>query len=162
VRPSSTAHARLQRAAASAPPSQAAAGSAPQAQAAVRSTAGRLPAPPAAPGTASLPMVQRSPAPGAPARLADPANTPAAAGADAGFRRFLDASLAGMGALAPGLAGGAPAGVDAAGAPASALSASRAGAGAAPDLDALVERACARVLETLLVEQERRGVTPWL
>jgi hypothetical protein len=32
----------------------------------------------------------------------------------------------------------------------------------APDLDALVERACARMLETLSLEQERRGVTPWL
>jgi hypothetical protein len=31
-----------------------------------------------------------------------------------------------------------------------------------PDLDSLVERACTRVFETLALEQERRGVSPWL
>jgi hypothetical protein len=35
-------------------------------------------------------------------------------------------------------------------------------AAAAPDLEQLVERTCARLFETLSIEQERRGVTPWL
>lgn len=33
---------------------------------------------------------------------------------------------------------------------------------AAPDLEALVERTCARLFETLAIEQERRGVSAWL
>ncbi len=32
----------------------------------------------------------------------------------------------------------------------------------APDLEALVERTCARLFETLVIEQERRGVSSWL
>ena len=37
-----------------------------------------------------------------------------------------------------------------------------AAAAPAPDLEALVEQACARIFENLALAQERRGVTPWL
>jgi len=33
---------------------------------------------------------------------------------------------------------------------------------AGPDLESWIERTCTRLFEALAIEQERRGVTPWL